>query len=117
MIRSFSSFMAAASEAALSRIFAGQYTMIDLVAGRQLGRYAGTASCSAASGRRRPARAEKGALPLTGAPGEDGPGGGRSGHRVEAVRRPRPPRWAAGRPIACSHRRCNEPARVNLRFF
>jgi hypothetical protein len=33
--------MAAAGEAALSRIFAGQYTMIDLVAGRQPGRHAG----------------------------------------------------------------------------
>jgi len=39
VIRSFGSFQAAASEAALCRIFAGQYTMIDL--GRQLGRHAG----------------------------------------------------------------------------
>jgi hypothetical protein len=62
---------------------------------------------------RQPARAEKGALPLTGAPGEDGPGGGRSGHRVEAVRRLRPPQWAVGRPVARPHRRGNQPARVN----
>jgi hypothetical protein len=41
MIRSFGSFKAAANEAALSRIFAGQYTMIDLVAGRQLGCHVG----------------------------------------------------------------------------
>ena len=41
MIRSFGSVMAAAGEAALSRIFAGQYTMTDLVAGRQPGRDAG----------------------------------------------------------------------------
>jgi hypothetical protein len=33
--------MAAAREAALSRIFAGQYTMIGLVADRQLGRHVG----------------------------------------------------------------------------
>ena len=39
MIRNFGSFQAAASEAALCRIFAGQYTMIDL--GRQLGRHVG----------------------------------------------------------------------------
>lgn len=39
LIRSFGSFQAAASEAALCRIFAGQYTMIDL--GRQLGRHSG----------------------------------------------------------------------------
>jgi len=39
VIRGFGSFQAAASEAALCRIFAGQYTMIDL--GRQLGRHAG----------------------------------------------------------------------------
>jgi membrane-associated phospholipid phosphatase len=36
--RSFGSFQAAANEATLSRIFAGQHTMIDLVAGQQLGR-------------------------------------------------------------------------------
>ncbi len=36
--RSFGSFQAAASEATLSRIFAGQHTMTDLVAGQQLGR-------------------------------------------------------------------------------
>jgi membrane-associated phospholipid phosphatase len=36
--RSFGSFQAAAGEATLSRIFAGQHTMIDLVAGQQLGR-------------------------------------------------------------------------------
>ena len=36
--RSFGSFQAAADEATLSRIFAGQHTMIDLVAGHQLGR-------------------------------------------------------------------------------
>jgi membrane-associated phospholipid phosphatase len=35
--RSFGSFQAAADEATLSRIFAGQHTMIDLVAGQQLG--------------------------------------------------------------------------------
>jgi membrane-associated phospholipid phosphatase len=39
--RSFDSFQAAASEATLSRIFAGQHTMIDLVAGQQLGRQVG----------------------------------------------------------------------------
>ena len=39
MTRSFGSFRAASSEATLSRVFAGQYTMIDL--GRQLGRHAG----------------------------------------------------------------------------
>jgi membrane-associated phospholipid phosphatase len=37
--RSFDSFQAAANEATLSRIFAGQHTMIDLVAGQQLGRH------------------------------------------------------------------------------
>src|SRR5690242_18437839 len=36
--RSFDSFQAAANEATLSRIFAGQHTMIDLVAGQHLGR-------------------------------------------------------------------------------
>jgi membrane-associated phospholipid phosphatase len=36
--RSFGSFQAAADEATLSRIFAGQHTMIDLVAGQHLGR-------------------------------------------------------------------------------
>jgi membrane-associated phospholipid phosphatase len=36
--RSFGSLQAAANEATLSRIFAGQHTMIDLVAGQQLGR-------------------------------------------------------------------------------
>jgi hypothetical protein len=36
--RSFGSFQAAADEATLSRSFAGQHTMIDLVAGQQLGR-------------------------------------------------------------------------------
>jgi hypothetical protein len=35
--RTFNSFQAAANEATLSRIFAGQHTMIDLVAGQQLG--------------------------------------------------------------------------------
>jgi membrane-associated phospholipid phosphatase len=35
--RSFDSFQAAANEATLSRIFAGQHTMIDLVAGQHLG--------------------------------------------------------------------------------
>jgi len=35
--RPFGSFQAAADEATLSRIFAGQHTMIDLVAGQQLG--------------------------------------------------------------------------------
>ncbi len=35
--RSFGSFQAAADEATLSRIFAGQHTMIDLVAGQHLG--------------------------------------------------------------------------------
>jgi membrane-associated phospholipid phosphatase len=39
--RSFGSFQAAANEATLSRIFAGQHTMIDLVAGQQLGRQVG----------------------------------------------------------------------------
>ena len=36
--RSFDSFQAAANEATLSRLFAGQHTMIDLVAGQQLAR-------------------------------------------------------------------------------
>jgi membrane-associated phospholipid phosphatase len=36
--RSFDSFQAAANEATLSRLFAGQHTIIDLVAGQQLGR-------------------------------------------------------------------------------
>jgi len=36
--RSFDSFQAAADEATLSRLFAGQHTMIDLVAGQHLGR-------------------------------------------------------------------------------
>jgi hypothetical protein len=54
MIRSFGSFMAAAGEA-LSRIFAGQYAMIDLVAGRQLGRHAGDFMLGT-SGRRQSAR-------------------------------------------------------------
>jgi membrane-associated phospholipid phosphatase len=36
--RSFGSFQAAANEATLSRIFAGQHTMIDLSAGQHLGR-------------------------------------------------------------------------------
>jgi membrane-associated phospholipid phosphatase len=35
--RSFGSFQAAANEATLSRLFAGQHTMIDLVAGQHLG--------------------------------------------------------------------------------
>jgi membrane-associated phospholipid phosphatase len=35
--RTFGSFQAAANEATLSRIFAGQHTIIDLVAGQQLG--------------------------------------------------------------------------------
>ena len=35
--RTFGSFQAAASEATLSRIFAGQHTIIDLAAGQQLG--------------------------------------------------------------------------------
>ncbi|HEX4660136.1 MAG TPA: vanadium-dependent haloperoxidase [Streptosporangiaceae bacterium] len=39
--RTFDSFQAAANEATLSRIFAGQHTMIDLVAGQQLGRHVG----------------------------------------------------------------------------
>jgi membrane-associated phospholipid phosphatase len=37
--RTFGSFQAAASEATLSRLFAGQHTMIDLAAGQQLGRH------------------------------------------------------------------------------
>ena len=37
--RTFGSFQAAANEATVSRIFAGQHTMIDLVAGQQLGRH------------------------------------------------------------------------------
>jgi hypothetical protein len=41
VIRSFGSVMAAAGEAALCRIFAGQYTMTGLVAGRQPGRHGG----------------------------------------------------------------------------
>jgi membrane-associated phospholipid phosphatase len=39
--RSFGSFQAAANEATLSRLFAGQHTMIDLVAGQKLGRQVG----------------------------------------------------------------------------
>jgi membrane-associated phospholipid phosphatase len=39
--RTFNSFQAAANEATLSRIFAGQHTMIDLVAGQQLGHHVG----------------------------------------------------------------------------
>jgi membrane-associated phospholipid phosphatase len=39
--RTFGSFQAAANEATLSRLFAGQHTMIDLVAGQQLGRQVG----------------------------------------------------------------------------
>ena len=39
MIRSFGNFQAAANQAALNRIFAGQYTTIEL--GRQLGRHSG----------------------------------------------------------------------------
>ena len=35
--RTFGSFQAAANEATVSRLFAGQHTMIDLVAGQQLG--------------------------------------------------------------------------------
>ncbi len=37
--RSFGSFQAAADEATLSRLFAGQHTMIDLVAGQHLGHH------------------------------------------------------------------------------
>ena len=37
--RTFGSFQAAANEATLSRLFAGQHTIIDLVAGQQLGRH------------------------------------------------------------------------------
>jgi membrane-associated phospholipid phosphatase len=37
--RTFGGFQAAANEATLSRIFAGQHTMIDLTAGQQLGRH------------------------------------------------------------------------------
>jgi membrane-associated phospholipid phosphatase len=37
--RSFDSFQAAANEATLSRLFAGQHTMIDLVAGQHLGHH------------------------------------------------------------------------------
>jgi len=39
--RTFDNFQAAANEATLSRLFAGQHTMIDLVAGQQLGRHVG----------------------------------------------------------------------------
>src|SRR6266567_5163498 len=39
--RTFGSFQAAANEATLSRLFAGQHTMIDLVAGQRLGRQVG----------------------------------------------------------------------------
>jgi membrane-associated phospholipid phosphatase len=39
--RTFGSFQAAANEATLSRLFAGQHTMIDLVAGQKLGRQVG----------------------------------------------------------------------------
>ena len=109
MIRSFGNFQAAASEAALCRIFAGQYTMIDL--GRPLGRHSGD------FGLRHfepalAARAEKGVLLLTGAPGQDGPAAAAQ-VKVEAVRRPQPPQWAVGRPVTRPHRRSNQPARVN----
>jgi membrane-associated phospholipid phosphatase len=39
--RTFDSFQAAANEATLSRLFAGQHTIIDLAAGQQLGRNVG----------------------------------------------------------------------------
>jgi membrane-associated phospholipid phosphatase len=39
--RTFGSFEAAANDSTLSRLFAGQHTMIDLVAGQQLGRHVG----------------------------------------------------------------------------
>jgi hypothetical protein len=39
--RTFGSFQAAASEATLSRLFAGQHTMIDLKAGQRLGQQVG----------------------------------------------------------------------------
>jgi membrane-associated phospholipid phosphatase len=39
--RTFGNFQAAANEATLSRLFAGQHTMIDLVAGQHLGRHVG----------------------------------------------------------------------------
>ncbi len=39
VVRTFASFQAAANEAALSRIFAGQHTMIDEATGQQLGRH------------------------------------------------------------------------------
>jgi hypothetical protein len=60
--RNFGSFRAAADEATLSRVFAGQYTMIDL------GRPAARPPCwrlraRPLRARRQPARAEKGALP------------------------------------------------------
>lgn len=60
MTRSFGSFQAAADEATLSRVFAGQYTMIDL--GRQLGRHAGDFGLGH-FGPGASRRAEKGALP------------------------------------------------------
>ena len=41
MTLTFGSSQAAANEATLSRIFAGQHTMIDLVGGQQLGRHVG----------------------------------------------------------------------------
>ena len=41
MPRSFGSLQVAADEATLSQIFAGQHTMIDFVAGRQLGCHVG----------------------------------------------------------------------------
>jgi hypothetical protein len=111
VIRSFGSFQAAASEAALCRIFAGQYTMIDL--GRQLGRHAGDFGHGhfGHGASRRSLR--KGALPLTGAPGEDGPGGGRSGQGLKPSGARGRLGGAAGRTVACPHHQNNQPARVN----
>jgi membrane-associated phospholipid phosphatase len=80
--RTFGSFQAAANEATLSRLFAGQHTMIDLVAGQQLGRQVGNFVLGHLA-QRRTARARKAhtrgsggclpASPLPGAPGQDCP--------------------------------------------
>ena len=69
MIRSFGGFQAAASQAALCRIFAGQYTMIDL--GRQFGRHSGDFGLGHfghGASRRQPAHSRSRARPARTAP-------------------------------------------------
>jgi hypothetical protein len=87
VIRSFGNFQAAASEAALCRILAGRYTTIDPVVGWQLGRHAGDFGLGhfvlGHFGHGASRRSLRKALPLTGAPGEAGPGGCRSGQGLK----------------------------------